>query len=159
MLGRKLSEETKKKIREHQPDRHGINNPMYGKRLSEEQRKQISEQLTGHAVSEKTREKLHFANLGDKNPRFGKHHSVEFKRKRGKKVVNLDTNEVFYTTVEAAEYYKIKYKKAVSDCCAGKSKTAGGFHWKYLDELDNFDNICYNSIIETHAIKEENEKE
>lgn len=146
MLGKRLSEETKKKIRDHLPDRHGSNNPMYGKKLSKERKEQISESLRNRVVSEETREKLRRANTGIKNPGYGKHMSIQNKRRRGKKVVNLDTKEIFYTTIEAAEYYDIPYKLSVKDCCRGKQKLAGGYRWVYLDQLDNFEESCYTIV-------------
>ena len=36
----------------------GENNPMYGKKLSEETKKKISESLEGHEVSEETKKKM-----------------------------------------------------------------------------------------------------
>lgn len=141
MKGKKIPEEVLKKMREHRPDRHGKNNPMYGKKLSEEKRKQISESLRNRPVSKETREKLRKANLGEKNPMYGKHMSLENKRKRGRKVINLDTGEIFHTTIEAAEFYNLPYKKAIQECCRGKQRKAAGFRWKYLDELDNHTEI------------------
>ena len=143
-LGKKQSKESIEKQRRNMPDRHGKNNPMYGRKLSKERKTQISEMLRNRPVTEETREKLRIANIGERNPMYGKHMSTKNKRARGRKVVNLDTKEIFYTTIEAADYYKLPYKEAIGDCCRGKQKMAGGYHWQYLDELDNIEDLCYN---------------
>ena len=46
-----------------------------------------------------------------------------------KKVRNDDTGEIFENVVEA---YK-KYKGNIKACCLGKTKTAAGQHWSYVD--------------------------
>ena len=47
-----------------------------------------------------------------------------------KAVVNIDTGEIFNTITEAAK----KYSGHIHDCCEGKFKQAGGYHWMYYDE-------------------------
>ena len=50
-----------------------------------------------------------------------------------KSVVCLETN-IFYNSVkEAGEKNKIN-PSSISNCCRGVSKTAGGYHWKYVDK-------------------------
>ena len=49
------------------------------------------------------------------------------------KILNVETGEVFESYSEAAEKYKI-YVTPISNCCKGKQRTAGGYHWKYFDE-------------------------
>ena len=56
------------------------------------------------------------------------------KQKRGttrKRVINIDTGEEFASAVEAGYKYDI-VPSAIRQCCRGKSKTAKGYHWKYL---------------------------
>lgn len=50
----------------------GVNNPNFGKERSKEIREKISEALKGRIISEETKAKIREANLGDKNPNFGK---------------------------------------------------------------------------------------
>jgi len=52
---------------------------------------------------------------------------------RARKVINIDTGLIFDTIQEAAKCYKITYSN-ISNCCAGRIKTSGGYHWKYFDE-------------------------
>ena len=146
--GKKRSKESIEKQKKNMPDRHGKNNPMYGRKLSEERKAQISEMLRRRPVAKETREKLHAANTRERNPMYGKHMSKKNKRARGRKVVNLDTKEIFYTTIEAADYYNLPYKGSIKDCCRGKQKMAGGYHWQYLDKLDNTKDLKYNEGME-----------
>ena len=67
MYGKKHSEETRKKMREHHADVSGENHPMYGKKHSEETRKKMRE---------------HHADVsGENNPFYGKKHSEETRKK------------------------------------------------------------------------------
>ena len=53
-------------------------------------------------------------------------------QKSRKRVLNIDTNEVFDSVKEAAEKYQCTSGN-ISQCCSGKSKTAKGYRWKYLE--------------------------
>jgi hypothetical protein len=55
-------------------------------------------------------------------------HQENYAKKR-KKVLNLDTGEVFESMTKAAENYGID-ASSISMCCRGKTKTAGGYRWK-----------------------------
>lgn len=46
-------------------------------------------------------------------------------------VRNIDTGEVFSSTIEAAQKYGLKSRNSISQCCLGKCKTAGGHRWEY----------------------------
>lgn len=63
-------------------------------------------------------------------PKCGKKHSAEAKFK---KVINLDTDEVFDSVKSAATKYGIKSHSSISQCLSGKNKTAGGYRWSYYD--------------------------
>lgn len=91
--------------------------------------------------------------LGEENPFFGKTHSVEQKakwskerkgrdmtkvteasfEKTRKKIINLDTEEIFNSIQEAADKYNIK-NTHLSRVCRGGRKRTGGFRWMYYDE-------------------------
>ena len=43
--------------------------------------------------------------------------------------------EIFDSIAEAARAKGIKYKTNISTVAKGKAKTAGGFHWKYAEEV------------------------
>ena len=49
-----------------------------------------------------------------------------------KKVINIDTGEM-YDSAKAASIESGAEATGICNCCNGKQKTAGGFHWKYAD--------------------------
>lgn len=50
-----------------------------------------------------------------------------------KKVINLDTKEIFVNAKKAGESCGV-CTSAISNCCRGVSKTAGGFHWEFVND-------------------------
>ena len=52
------------------------------------------------------------------------------------KVINLDTGVIFDSIKDAAKSTKLKNYTSISDCCKGKQKTAGGYHWAYYEEKE-----------------------
>lgn len=57
------------------------------------------------------------------------------KRKKGtpkKKVMNIDTGEIFESAISAGEQYGT-VPSAIRQCCRGKSKSSNGYHWKYVE--------------------------
>ena len=64
-----------------------------------------------------------------------KHFSEEHKRKiieaHSKKVLCLETNEVFESTRDAQRKTGI-FHNSISNVCNGKRKTAGGYHLKFV---------------------------
>lgn len=53
------------------------------------------------------------------------------KHPRAKKVMCVETGQVFDTIKEASELLGISYTN-ISDCCRDKQKTCGGYHWRYI---------------------------
>ena len=54
----------------------------------------------------------------------------EHKPTRKRKVVCIETSQVFDTIKEAEEWLG---KGNISDCLSGRKNSAGGYHWKYAD--------------------------
>lgn len=52
--------------------------------------------------------------------------------KRRKKVINIDTGEIFDSLNEAEKKAGVT-EQSIRLCCTGKLKTAAGCHWKYID--------------------------
>lgn len=50
-----------------------------------------------------------------------------------KKVICIETNIIFDSIASAAKYANISYT-SISSVINGKTKTAGGYHWKYVEE-------------------------
>lgn len=105
----------------------GENNPNYGRRHTEEERQKISQSRLGKYT-------------GEDNPFYGKKHTEETRKKMSensttkKKVMCLEVGYIFDSITEAAEFANVS-KYAISNCCKGKSKTSGGYHWKYYEEV------------------------
>lgn len=45
---------------------------------------------------------------------------------------NVETGEVFDSAANAARHYKL-YPQSIGSAARGEYKTAGGYHWEYLD--------------------------
>lgn len=126
-------DDSREKIRKRQT---GETNSFYGKTHSDEVKKRFSEQRKGENNA-----MYGSARFGEKNPMYGKHHSEETKQlyremfsgsnsPRAKKVVCVETGEVFNTVTDAARYIG-KTNTHLCACCKGKVQTCGGYHWRY----------------------------
>ena len=49
-----------------------------------------------------------------------------------KRVMNIETGEVFDSAIQAGEQYGT-VPSAIRQCCRGKSKSSNGYHWKYIE--------------------------
>lgn len=76
-LGRKASEETKKKLKDHWK-KYG--HPFQGRHHTEETKQKIAIANTGRPKSKKELEDAHYRVLGELNPFYGKHHTDETKK-------------------------------------------------------------------------------
>lgn len=114
----------------------GKNNPMYGRKMSEEHKRKLIE-ASRNAVREKP--------VGEKNNFYGKSHTEETKRKisesrigsknvRAKKVLCIETN-ITYGCVRDAYRETGVHFSSISKCCLGVTHSAGGYHWKYVEEV------------------------
>ena len=113
MLGKTHSENYKQRLSE---EMSGKNNHMYGKKHSEESKKKISESLKGKEYLQ-----------GENNP-------------SAKKVICVETGEVFNTMKEACEWCGLKYSTTIVKACKDENKSAGKhpktgerLHWKYAN--------------------------
>lgn len=124
---------TKKKMSEINS---GENNPMYGKKISEETKKKISESLEGHEVSEKTRKKISESNKGKVKSENHKNKLRDSHEK--KKVVQLSLNGEFIKVWESTrEPNKEGFDhRHIIKCCKGKSKTHKGYKWMYYENYN-----------------------
>lgn len=117
---------------------------------------------TGYKFSEESRLKLSRAAktyVKEKNGFYGKTHSKELKekwskerkgrklegewlkniqqarKKRCKKVINIDTGEIFNSIGEAQQKYNLK--NGISNVCKGIKKTAAGQRWMFYEDFVN----------------------
>lgn len=85
--------------------------------------KKASESMKGKTFSDEHKRKMsenHADFTGSKHP-------------RAKKVICVETKQIFDTLKQAGECYNIS-SKSICSCCKGKRETTGGYHWKYYDE-------------------------
>lgn len=90
----------------------GEGNPFFGKKHSAESRAKMSESRRGRVLSDEWRAKIGKA--------------------QQKRVINLDTGEIFESVKAAAEHYNLK-DTHITRVCKGKRKTTGGYHWSHYD--------------------------
>ena len=69
---------------------------------------------------------------GNYNYKAAVRNCVKSAKKRSKPVKCLDTGEIFPSAHEAECKLRIDNRR-ISDCCHGKRKTAGGFHWEFVN--------------------------
>lgn len=77
----------------------------------------------------------------DEMYKMRKINSAKATEARKKAVVCLELEEVFESASEAARHFPKLSQSKVTMCCQGQRKTAGGFHWLYLDEYSKIENI------------------
>jgi len=124
--GKPKSEEVKEKIRQSNLGQKRSaeviehnRQAQLGKILTEEHKRHISEGLKGHLVSEEVREKI-------KNNQPNK-----------KSVICIETQEIFNSVADAAQWCHLSGSAHISAVCKGKRKTAGGYHWQYVEKEEN----------------------
>ena len=126
--------------------RFGADNHFYGKTHSEETRQRISQnnkgRFLGIKLSEETKRKMSECKKGDKHPLKN---NPEFRlraiqniqnviQSNKKSVMQFTDDDIFIqefgSVKEAAESINVT-PSSVTICLKGRSKTAGGFKWKY----------------------------
>ena len=68
-----------------------------------------------------------------KGKKVSEHVILAMTEATSKKVLCVDTGEVYKSISEAGRQLGISFK-AISKACRGKSKTSGGYHWEYVEE-------------------------
>jgi group I intron endonuclease len=130
--------------------RFGSDNHFYGKTHTEESRQRISEsnkgRFLGIKLSEETKRKMSECKKGDKHPlkknpefRLRAIQNIQNVIQSNKKSVMQFTDDdifiqEFGSVKEAAESINVA-PSSVTICLKGRSKTAGGFKWKYSTSL------------------------
>ena len=153
---RKISETTKGRVFTEEHRKHlseaGVGK-VHGK-ANEETKQKMSNahKKRWENTTEEEKQKFIEQRSGEKNPMYGKHHTEEWKREKSRKVkehhekyghpsvkrvVQCDKNnnaiKVWDSMKQVEDELKIHHS-AISQCCKGKRKTAGGYKWKYAEE-------------------------
>lgn len=124
MRGRKLTEEHRKKL----SDSHkGHSSCLKGKTLSEETKNKISQSL-----KEWNRNNV----SPNKGRKYKKSEYAIMRTSEGhyKKIICIETEEIFDSLQMASKLKNID-GSSLSKVCRGKRQTAGGFHWRYFNEV------------------------
>lgn len=135
-LGRPCKEETKNKLRQittgikrSEECRRKHSEQQKGRYMSPETRKKLSEAHIGKKASEELRAKFRLINSGERNPHYGKHHSLEAKQKQSEckkdKTVYKFIHPIY--GIEECTQYELRTKYSltqtcVSDLCNKKQK-------------------------------------
>ena len=72
--------------------------------------------------------------LGNKMKGYGKCPYCASRKTRARKVLQVETGLCFNTLKEAARSVGKEEITSIQACCAGKTKTSYGYHWKYVEE-------------------------
>ena len=122
--GHMHSEEDRQRMSEV---KKGENNPFYGKRHTEKTKQKISESIKGENhpmygkhLSKKAKQKLSKSRKGENNP-------------RAKAIYCYEKNEIRLTQKQWADELCLN-ERHISDCCKGRYKTTGGYHFRYATE-------------------------
>ena len=118
---------------------HRANDPAHGYNIG-------NGGISGEIFSDSTRLKMKEARTGEKNPFYGRHLTEEHKEKiRGTRksrdiqpvnkrpVLCVETGVIYESTAEATRELGI-HNYAIRRVCYGERKTAGGYHWEYVDD-------------------------
>lgn len=118
--------------------KHRANDPEYGYNIE-------NGGMSAGKVSEETKKKLSEAHTGEKNPFYGRPLSKEHKGKirntrkerdiqpvNKRPVLCIETGIIYESTAQATRELGI-HNFALRRVCYGERKTAGGYHWKYVD--------------------------
>ena len=140
LKGRKLSFETRKRISESLKGKNGFwygkVGPTKGRKASPDELKRRSESQKGKTLSEETKMKISEALKGDKSVWYGKKRTDESIAKMKENAANkrkircIETETIYDSIHDAGDKNNINYRN-IHSVCAGKRKTAGGFHWEF----------------------------
>ena len=140
MYGKCLTKEHKRKLRE---SRKGV-------KLTKEHIEQLIKSKKGKPLSQEHRDKISKANTGENNGFYGKHHTEETRQKmseakkgkyvgenspNAKAVYCYEKNEIRLTAKEWSEELCL-YRSDIANCCKGKRKSTGGYHFRYATEKE-----------------------
>ncbi len=131
--GHEHSEETKKLMSKLHS---GKNNAMYGRKLSEETKEKIRQKMLGRFVSEETKEKKRKIALNRKHSKKTK--LKQSRIKKSKPILQLDKNfkivKEWYSKREPLRELGVRVDYVVKS----KNKFSKGFYWVYKNEYELF---------------------
>lgn len=130
-LGVKLSRET---IKKRLMNRDYSTSWAKGQRFSKEHCRKISQSLTGKHHTEETKRKLSESHKGKTTWIKGKKMNDEIRAKESTPIICVETNVCYFGINEASRQTGIHHSN-ICNCLKGKREKAGGYHWKYYDDV------------------------
>ena len=123
--GKKHSETTIQKIKDHLPNRYGKNNSFYGKHHTIKTRERLSELGKKRKFSDEHRMKLKIARATNK---------AGYKQRPLAQIdlANGNIVKVWESLKDASMGIGIS-RTLISECCHNKKKSAKGYGWKFND--------------------------
>lgn len=125
--------------------KRGENNPNFGRRNTEETKRKMSMAAKGKKKTESSKRKLSETRkklfkegkLQPYRPQWSKEDKERLSKEHSKSLLQIDKNtgeilHEFKNAIEAEEITGIN-KESIYKACQGKSKTSGGFAWKYKE--------------------------
>ena len=94
---------------------------------SDETKLKISNAHKGKKLSNETKEKIRLATIKSWNTTSFRQKMIE--KHKGTKILCVELNTIFDSYAEA---YRITGATNIKRCCEGITKTANGYHWKYV---------------------------
>lgn len=137
-------------LRKTEEEKENLRRLHIGKKLSEETRRKMSEArrgrpgtMLGRKHSEETKKKMSISRSGQNNPVLGRVRTEEEKttyrlaQKTRKKVAKIDPGtgnilDTYNSVNEAGNINKCSCSH-ISECCRGKSKLFKGYKWIFID--------------------------
>ena len=92
---------------------------MYGKKLSQKRKDEISKKSREQWLNKEFREKII--------------HITKYEKNHFRKVICLETNEIFFSIADASRKYNLHVQN-ITKCCKGERNTCGNLHWRYYEE-------------------------
>lgn len=151
MKGRVLSDEWRQHLSEAQPHKRSIicietaqvfDSAFDASRETGVSRNHIVSCCTGHR---KTIGGYHWAYYDDyiADPEYYADILREYvpKKNAGAKVICLDTGIIYSTAREASRLLNL-HPSSICNCCKGKLKSTGGYHWAYYDESEGTNSVA-----------------
>ena len=95
---------------------------------------------TNGTHSKETIEKIRNSELGEKNPFYGKKHTMSARLKisrghNGKPILCIETKTIYCTVTEASKLTGVA-QSSISRCCLKIRNKAGGYHWEYVEDKE-----------------------
>jgi group I intron endonuclease len=117
--------------------KYGKDNHFYGKHHTEETKKKISEKATNRKLTEEHKRKISLGGMGKKHSKESIEKMCKIQRElKAKKVICVETQEIFDTTIDCSLKYNIQ-RSDIRQVCKGERISAKELTFRFLDSNNN----------------------